>query len=187
MKTRFLRFATTLFAACVLFAACEKDPEGEGNEEEVITTLQLTFTPTGGNPATFQFDDPDGPGGANPVQNPIALAANTTYNVSLQLLDKTKTPVANITTEVEEEGDAHRIYFAPSAGSNITVSGLNNDADGVPLGTTSTWTTGATATGTVKVTLRHYAGNPPGKETADPVNSNKSATDIEVTFVTTVQ
>ncbi|MGV3657714.1 MAG: hypothetical protein ACO1NX_07160, partial [Chitinophagaceae bacterium] len=126
-------------------------------------------------------------GGANPVQDAIVLAANKTYNVSLQLLDKTKTPAANITTEVEEEGDAHRIYYEPSAGSNITVSGLNNDADGVPLGTTSTWTTGAAAAGTVKVTLRHYGGNPPGKQAADPVNSNKSATDIEVTFVTTVQ
>lgn len=49
-------------------------------------------------------------------------------------------------------------------------------------GITSTWTTGAVATGTLKVTLRHYGGNPPGKAIGDDVNSPKSSTDIEVTF-----
>jgi predicted secreted protein len=107
--------------------------------------------------------------------------------VTLQLLNKTANPVADITTEIAAEAASHRFYYEPSAGSNITVNNLNNDAAGVPLGITSTWTTTAAATGTMKITLRHYPGNPPNKATADLVNSSKSSTDIEVTFDTRVQ
>jgi hypothetical protein len=87
---------------------------------------------------------------------------------------------------VEEENTAHRFYYEPGAGSNITVSNLDNDDDGMPLGITSTWTTGAAATGSIKVTLRHYPGTPPDKQAVDPVNSPKSGTDVEVTFVTDI-
>jgi hypothetical protein len=189
MKKHLLRFGLVLSAATLILSSCEKDKdEHEEHEEEVITTLQLTFVPVGGgNTATFKYDDPDGPGGNNPTIDQIVLAPNKTYNVSLQLLNKTANPVADITEEVEEEGQAHRFYFAPSAGSNITVANLNNDANGVALGTTSQWTTSAAATGSVRVTLRHYAGNPPNKAASDLVNSSKSATDIEVDFNTTVQ
>jgi hypothetical protein len=121
------------------------------------------------------------------VKDQVVLATNKTYNVTVQLLNKTVTPVEDITTQVAAEPGAHRFYYEPSAGSNISISGLNNDPAGVPLGITSVWTTTAAATGTVKVILRHYAGTPPNKETADPANSSKSSTDIDVTFDTRVQ
>jgi hypothetical protein len=189
MKKQFLKFSVLLFSASTLIlSSCGKDKVGEENDEEVITTMQLTFVPQGGgSTVTYKFDDPDGPGGAAPTKDQITLAVNKTYNVSLQLLNKTVNPVVDVTLEVAKEPQAHRFYYAPSSGSNITVSGLNNDPAGVPLGITSTWTTGAAATGTVKVTLRHYAGNPPNKAASDLVNSTKSSTDIEVDFNTRVQ
>lgn len=174
--------------AAFLLVSCSKDNDAEENEEEIITTLQLSFVPLGGGSTlTYQFEDPDGPGGANPVADPIDLAPNTSYAVSLQVWNRTVNPAEDITEEIAEESVAHRFYYEPSPGSNITVSNLNNDADGQPLGLVSTWGTGAAAIGTIKVTLRHYAGNPPNKLAEDPVNSPKSATDIEVQFSTRVQ
>jgi hypothetical protein len=189
MKKQLLKFSLLLFgASALLLSSCEKDDDGEENEEEVITTMQLTFVPVGsGATVTYKFDDPDGPGGAVATKDQIVLAPNKTYNVTLQLLNKTVTPAADITSEVAAEGQAHRFYYAPSGGSNITVSGLNNDAGGIPLGITSTWTTGAAATGTIRVVLRHYPGNPPNKAAADDVDNSKSSTDVEVVFDTRVQ
>jgi hypothetical protein len=189
MIKQLLKFGMLFFgASALLLSSCKKENEGEENEEEVITTMQLTFSPTsGGTALVYKFDDPDGPGGSNPTQDEIVLAPNTTYNVTIQLLNKTVNPAKDLTTELVEEAQSHRFYYEPSAGSNITVFNLNNDSDNNPLGITSSWTTGAEATGTVKVTLRHYAGNPPNKAADDPVTSSKSSTDAEVSFNTAVQ
>jgi hypothetical protein len=188
MKKQLLSISLLLLSACTLMlSSCKKDV-GEENQGEVITTMQLTFVPVGtGTTITYKFDDPDGPGGAVATKDQITLAANKTYNVTIQLLNKTLTPAVDMTLEIAAEPQAHRFYYQPSAGSNIAVSGLNNDPAGIPLGITSTWTTGAAATGTVKVTLRHYAGNPPGKAATDAVDSPKSSTDVEVDFDTRVQ
>ena len=177
-----------LGSATLFMTACEKEDGVEENEEEVITTMQLTFVPVGGGAtAVYKFEDQDGPGGANPTIDPIVLAPNKSYNVTLQLLNKSVNPAEDITLEVAEESASHRFYYTPTAGSNITVSNLNNDSNGSPLGITSTWVTTAAATGNVRITLRHYPGNPPNKETADPINSSKSSTDIEVDFTTRIQ
>jgi hypothetical protein len=171
-----------------IFSSCKKESNPETNDEEVITTMKLSFVPVGGGTTlTYQYDDADGPGGNAPVQDVIALSPSKSYQVSVKLLNKTVNPVEDITTEVQAESDAHRFYYEPSTGSNITVSQLDNDTNGVPLGVNGTWTSGAASTGTLKVTLRHYPGTPPGKETADPVNSSKSATDVEVVFNTSIQ
>ncbi len=177
------KLSLILLAAGSLFTSCKKSNGGEGNDEELITTIQLEFTPvSGGTPLTFSFRDLDGNGGNPPTQDVIELSANTTYNVSLILLNESVTPAENITTEVEEEAEAHRFYFTPSAGSTLTINNLNTDADAVPLGTTSTWAAGTVSSGTVNITLRHYPGTPADKQSSDPVNSPKSSTDVSVTF-----
>ena len=187
------KYLTTYLPAiailAVLFSSCLKEALEEENEEEVITTLKLTFVPEGGGTnLVYAFDDPDGPGGVLPTQDSIILAPNKNYNVTLQLLNRTLTPPEDITEEVAAEPEAHRFFYIVGAGSNIAVSGLDNDPDGVPLGITSTWTTTtAAATGTVKIVLRHYPGNPPDKAATDPVNSPKSSTDVEIDFITAVR
>jgi len=189
MKTQFTKIAFAAFLTTGLLTACSKDDDiVEENEEEVITTMKVTFTPAGGGSAvTYQYRDADGPGGDAPTQDEIVLSPSTSYNVSIQLLNETENPAEDVTEEVEEEATAHRFYYQPSAGSNITVSDLDNDPNGIPLGIHSTWTAGSVSTGNIKVTLRHYPGNPPGKAASDPIDSPKSGTDIEVTFVTKIQ
>jgi hypothetical protein len=188
MKKQLMKIALGILVFSTVISSCKKEDPVEPNDEEVITTMILTFAPVGGGTTlTYQFDDPDGAGGAAPTQNEIVLAPSKTYNVTVQLLNKTKTPPEDITTEVAAEADAHRFYYEPTAGSNILVTGLDNDGNGVPLGITSTWASGTVTTGKIKVTLRHYPGTPPGKAIADPVNSSKSTTDIEVEFNTKIQ
>jgi hypothetical protein len=189
MKKRLFKFAVAIAVSGTLFSACSKDDANEEeNDEELITTMKLNFVPVGGgSTVTYQFNDPDGPGGAAATQDEIVLAPSKTYNVTVQLLNASTNPPEDVTLEVKEEATAHRFYYAPASGSNITVSGFDNDSNGVPLGINSTWTTGAAATGKLQVILRHYPGNPPGKLTADLVTDSKSGTDIDVTFNTKIQ
>ncbi len=187
MKRNLSYLGFLILVSTLVLVSCKKD-KVEGNDEEVITTLQLTFTPNGGGaPLTFQYDDPDGPGGASPTKDEIVLSPSKTYAVTLTLLNKTANPVDNITTEIEAESDAHRFYFDHTLGGNLLISGLDVDPNGVPLGLSSSWTTAAAATGTTTITLRHYPGNPPNKAIGDLVNSSKSGTDIEVVFNTRIQ
>jgi hypothetical protein len=172
----------------VLFMACDKEIAEEENDNEVITTLELHFTePGGSSPLIYQFDDPDGfgSGSVSPVVDVIRLAPGKTYDVEFKLLNKTINPVEDITGEIEEESAAHRFYILPSAGSNITITNTGNDENGLPLALTSTWTTGTSATGSVRIVLRHYPDG--GKAADDPVDSPKSGTDVDTIFETSVE
>lgn len=182
---KILNILSFTLAAGLLFTSCLKSNAEEGNDNEIITTMEVHLTPTGGSEVVYKFDDPDGPGGNAAIQDVITLAASKTYAVKIVLLDKTKIPVVVITDEVLKEAIDHRFYFEPSPGSNIAVSGFDNDINGIPVGISSSWTTGAAANGNIKITLRHYENG--GKAAADPVSSTKSSTDAEVSFVTKIQ
>jgi hypothetical protein len=189
MKTK---LKTTIFLLMGFFlttnlTSCKKETITEENDEEIITTLTLKLTPVGGGPVlNFSYDDADGPGGNLPVKETITLAANKVYQMELIVLNKTTNPVTDITAEIVNEADAHRFYFTPAVSSNIMVNNLNTDANGIALGTSGTLTTTNAANGKLTVSLRHYPGNPPDKATADPVNSAKSVTDLEVEFDTLI-
>ncbi len=180
MKFRITILAFTVFTIAI--SGCKKTEIQEDNDEELITTMILKFTPTNGGASTsFTFDDPDGPGGLAPTLDSIRLTTNTFYNVELQLLNKTANPIQDITTELKAENKAHRFYYLPSA--NMMVGNLDEDDNGVSLGIKSTWVTGGSAgTGSIIVILRHYANNPPNKLQADNPSDPKSDTDIQVIF-----
>lgn len=183
MKKTLLQFAIPVVLLVLVSTGCKKDKE-EPNEEELITTVTLTFTETGGSGAvsTFVFRDIDGDGGTPPsVFQDIVLAPGKTYNMAMTLTNESISPAEDITGEISSEGGDHQFYFEP-AGANVTVSNLNTDGGGLPLGLTSTWTTGAVSNGTVKITLKHKPGI---KASGDPVT--KGDTDIELTWITRVQ
>ena len=188
MNRIFSTIGMACFASLLLFSSCKKDVAGEENDEEVITTLQLVFTPnSGGTPLIYKFEDADGPGGLAPVTDDIILQPETNYSVKLKLLNITTEPLTDITQEVMDESAAHRFYYNSTAGSNITISGFDLDDNGLPLGVSSVWETGEKAKGNVTVVLRHYPGFPPDKAEGDPVDSPKSSTDVMVTFNTIVE
>lgn len=174
-----------IICTMVLFSSCQKTKPGEGNDEELITTVILQFTPTGSPAFNFAYRDLDGAGGMPASIDTVRLQPNTTYQVKLQLLNEQETPAQDITTEIEGESAAHRFYFTASA--TISISDLNVDELGLPLGLQSTWATTIAAEGAATVTLRHYGGSPPDKLATDLVTSPKSATDVSVVFPMKVQ
>lgn len=182
-----LRRSTSLFSSVFLLATmllitgCDDDPEPV-NEEEVITTLNLTLTPNGGgNTVTLRFYDEDGDGSIQPqktVSGP--LAANKTYAGVITLLNETETPAGDITAEVKEEADDHLFCFTV-ANANLTVIATDKDSNNLPIGIETSWVTGAAGTGTIKVVLRHQ----PGVKTGNCPGTGDS--DIEVDFDVTIQ
>jgi hypothetical protein len=179
-----LKISFFLVAGSLLFSSCRKKSDDDDNEVELITTVNLTFTPVaGGSSRIFTFRDIDGEGGAAPtIFQDISLAPNTAYNMSLELLDETKTPPDNITEEVKKEDNEHQFYFVPAGGAAITISNLNADRNGLPLGVTSTWTTGAVSNGTVRIVLKHKPGN---KNAGDAITVGD--TDIDLAWPARIQ
>lgn len=172
MKKNFARLF--LFAALftLVFAACKKEknetPTENANEE--ITTLKLTFTnaANAADVVTATWKDLDGIAGAAPVIDKISLKANTTYTVATELLDERKNPADNITNEIEEEGDEHRVFhlFYATATAAVkdsittaaTVTVLDKDSRNLPIGLEISMATKAAFTGFLNVVVRHQPG-----------------------------
>jgi hypothetical protein len=157
----------------LFISSCTKDKivDPVVEEAEIITTAKLIFTENG-NVQTFTFSDPDGDGGKSPVKfDQIKLKANTKYTLDIELLDESKNPIENITSEIEAEKDEHLFVFTPSSSNILTYKYLDKDANNFNVGLKGEVTTGAKNTGKLKVQLRHQppVNNKPTKDgTATP-------------------
>jgi hypothetical protein len=136
----------------------------EDNEEEVITTVELTFTPQGGGTAlTFSWADPEDDG--SPVIDTIVLSDADDYDLTVRFLNELEEPAENITEEIEEEDDEHQVFIfgdaveGPGTGTNadklVTHAYDDTDGDGNPVGLSNTIVTDATGTGDFRLVLRH--------------------------------
>lgn len=180
MKKSMYLLSLLLVATLLLISSCGEDPEPV-NEEELITTVKLTFTPVGiaGNPQTFTWKDLDGDGPNQPVIQTISLLNNLTYAVSIELLNESETPIEDITVEIDEERAEHLFCFEPSNGLNLTINRTDTDGS-FEVGLESEWITGNASTGSVTIILKHQPGVKNG--TCDP-----GEVDVEVTFPVTTQ
>ena len=181
-----------------------ENPEGE-EENEVITTLVLTFTPVaGGDALEFSWADVENDG--NPVIDDIALSDADDYDVTVSFLNELEDPAEDITLEIQDEDDEHQIFFTgtavqgPATGTNASAvvehAYADADADGLPVGLDNTFTTLGTGSGELSVTLRHLP--PENGEAvkvsglADTVASDGFGAiggdnDVQVTFALDVQ
>lgn len=200
-ETDFIAAYALLLTAILSLTSCiDDDVPPEENEEETITNVTLTFTPTGGTgaPVTATWIDADGEGVGNPVLTPVALATNTTYTLTVDLTNAIDPAnPESITDEVEEEADERMFFFAwtdglfsdPTGDGNL---GADNRADvvnyeyrddaGLPLGLKTTWTTGSAATGTFQVVLKHQ---PDIKSATSDATAGES--DVDITWKITVR
>jgi len=129
----------------------------------------------------FSFQDLDGENGNPPVVQEGILSANTEYSGTLQLLNETVNPVDDITLEVEEEGQEHQFFFLDTDG-DMDVIYTDMDADGNPIGITSTLTTNDATIATLTIVLKHEPEKTAaGVQDGDITNAG-GETDIEVTF-----
>ena len=130
----------------------------------------------------------------------IVLDANTTYTLKIQLLNELLQLADegyNITAEVEEEGAEHQFFFgwtsglftSPTGDGNIG-AGQNNDPlnyededdNMLPIGLETTWTTGAPASGTFLVILKHQPDIKSG--TSDATDGES---DTDHTFIISIK
>ena len=189
MKKPFYLLLIVALSASI--SSCDKDDEPKcpviPNEEEVITTLTYTLTPSGGgDDVVLKFQDLDGDGGNAPVLTVEDLAANTTYSGVVELLNETETPAEDITLEVEEEGDEHQ-FFMSSTLAGLSVSYTDTDADGNPIGITTELITSDAGSGVLTVILRHEPNKGASGVSGGDITNAGGETDIEVDFDVNVQ
>ena len=186
MTKTFLAF-TFACSMALFFTACEKDDPEIPNEEELITTLNYTLTPQGGGDAIIlSFKDLDGEGGDTPTVTTGTLAANQTYTGRLELLNESESPAENITEEIEAEDEEHQFFFESTL-SDLTVTYNDQDADGNPIGLSSTLKTGDATTGNLVITLIHEPEKSAAGVSTGDIDNASGTIDLEVTFPVNVQ
>ena len=183
MLKRYL-FLSFLAIIALLIASCSKSSIDAVDENELITTVKLSFT-AGGTTQTFSYSDPDGDGGNAPIINDISLKANTTYTLIIELFDESKSPIINITDEVSANRDEHLFIYTPSPSTLLTYTYGDKDSRNFNVGLTGSVKTGAAATGKLKVQLRHQ---PPigGKASKDGTLAPGSD-DVNIDFNVVIQ
>ncbi len=179
-------FKVSIFS--VLLVSCINDIEPEiPNEEELITTMELHFTPeNGGDSKQFLFQDIDGDGGNEPLIVGDTLEANTRYLVSVFLYNEQYTPTLNITEEVEEEGAEHQ-FFYQSENQSLTFEYNDSDENGDPIGLYFICETSTTTEEVLTVTLRHEPDKNGLNVAEGNIENAGGETDIQVNFPCYVQ
>jgi len=177
-----------MFLMLSVFTACDSDDPEPVNEEELITTVELTFTNDNdaSDVVSASFTDIDGEGGNDPIIDNISLMANATYTLTVRFLNEEETPAEDITEEVEEEDEDHQVFYV-ATGAEFTYAYGDQDSNQNPLGLTGTVTTGAASNGTLQVILIHEPNKTAaGVRDGDPTNAGIES-DIDVTFNLSIQ
>ena len=174
-----------LMAFAFSFTSCKDDdvitPPDE-NEEELITTVELTFDNKNAatDIRTFKFADSDGEGGNAPTtMDTIRLNANSEYRLTVKFLDESdSSDVEDITEEVSEEANEHLVCYTLTAGGSVLAT--DKDGNDLPLGLVADVTTFDAADGTFLIRLKHQPGIKTGA-------CDLGETDVEVDFVLEVE
>lgn len=171
---------------CVIFVtSCDSDDPEIPNEEELITTVTVTFTPNDTKEETVEviYEDLDGDGGVVATITSGTLVSNMEYSTSIELLNEQESPADDITEEVEEESDEHQFFFVIEDTLDATFSYDDEDSDGNPVGLSTTWVTGEASNGTITVILRHEPTKPNDGTPSDAGGES----DIEIEFEFTIE
>lgn len=179
----------SLLLAVTVISSCDDDDPEPVNEEELITTVRVTFTnqANASDVQTALFVDTDGEGGNAPVITNPTLSANSTYDVSIEFLNDSETPAEDITEEVAEEDYEHQVFYVVGSGLNLTYTYNDEDRDGNPLGLSGTAAATGASNGTLTVLLLHEPDkSASGVADGNPANAG-GETDVEVTFNVTIQ
>ncbi len=174
-------------ASLLCLSSCDDDDPVIPNDEELITTLTYTLSPTnGGADVVLSFSDLDGDGGNPPIITGGTLANNTTYTGTLALSNESESPAEDITAEIRAESEDHQFFFS-DAGTNITIEYADEDPAGNPVGLITDVSTGDADVDVLTITLRHLPEKTASGVAAGDITNAGGETDIEVTFQVIVQ
>lgn len=183
-KLQVLSFA---FLSVLITTSCSNDDNPPVNEEELITTVAVTFT-GGGQTITFTSRDLDGNGPNDPVitQTVGNLQNGVTYTGSVSFLNELENPAEDITEEVAEEAEDHQVFYQIT--NNLgTFAYTDLDADAKPIGLTFNFTANNSGTGDLVVTLKHLPNKSANGVASGDITNAGGETDATVTFPLIVQ
>ncbi|WP_029209417.1 hypothetical protein [Aquimarina agarilytica] len=183
------KIALALCSLSIAFTSCGDDDDNNAvkpdpvvpNQEEVITNINFTLTPTTGTPVVLKFEDLDGDGGNAPTITGGTLKANTTYTGVLELLNNQNGKSENVTEEIIEEDEDHQLFYASSI-KGVTIAYTDKDADNNPLGITTTVTTGDAGMGNINLKLRHQPNKSAEGVKEGKIGNAGGVTEADVTF-----
>ncbi|GLB51900.1 hypothetical protein NBRC110019_09390 [Neptunitalea chrysea] len=157
------------------------------NEEEVITTMNVTLT-NGSQVITLQSQDLDGDGPNDPVLTVSGnLAANTTYSGVIELLNETESPAEDVTEEVADENTDHQFFFITGGSAIASTSYSDTDDDGKPLGIDFSLVTGSAGTASLTITLIHQPDKDASGVSDGDITNAGGETDFTATYAITVE
>lgn len=163
-----MKAALALLSLGLITISCDNDDDNPVavNEEEVITTMNITLT-AAGNTVTLSSRDLDGDGPNVPeISVSGNLMANQVYAGTIVLLNETESPTEDKTLEIAEEDEEHQFFFNVS-GALTGFDYDDEDGNGNPVGLSFILNTGAAGNGTLQVTLRHEPKKPNDGTLAD--------------------
>ncbi|CAM2747351.1 hypothetical protein SAMN05444143_101357 [Flavobacterium succinicans] len=189
---RFLRQAFAFLSSVLLVGCTTDDPIVPVNEVEFITTVRLVFTPeNGGKNVVLEFKDLDGEGANAPIVTvSSAFEKAKTYNGVITFKNELVNPAIDITREIVQEALEHQMFYQTTGNLNpltYATTQSNLDTKGKPLGLHSVFKTTGSATGVLRVTLKHGPNKgAPNVANGDITNAG-GATDAQVDFNITVE
>jgi hypothetical protein len=191
-KMKNLKITTLALVALLALSSCSKDDTPPVNEEELITTVTVVFTPQGGGTSiTLQYKDLDGDGPNAPLTTVSGnFAQSKTYDGAVTFKNEAANPIEEITPEIIAEGVDHQLFYEKTGTLNAFTYGTassNFDVNGKPIGLQSIFTTTGAASGTLKITLKHLPNKSGVNVAAGDITNAFGNTDVEVVFNLTVQ
>lgn len=157
------------------------------NEEELITTVNVTLTNKSDNKdiVTLKYKDIDGEEGPGDPDIEVSgpITANAVYDGKIEFLNESGKETEDITEEVKKEGDEHQVFYVIKK-DIASVKYTDEDNDKRPIGLEFELTAADTAStdGGVVIILKHEPKkDAEGVEDGDIKNAG-GETDIEVEF-----
>ncbi|TKD66157.1 type 1 periplasmic binding fold superfamily protein [Flavobacterium sp. ASW18X] len=153
-----IKFLSILATTAVLFS-CSDDDDADTpeliNDEETITTMNITLTPQGGGDVVeFTYVDLDGDGPNAPEVSAPDLAGGITYVGSIELLNESEEDPEDITEEIMEEDEEHQLIFETTGSLNSVVV-TDVDGNNNPVGLAFTLETLTAGAASLTVYLKH--------------------------------
>ena len=190
MKKQILLLPFLIIA--LIFTGCSDDDDTTTpdpvNEQEVITTVEVTLTATDGTDYVLSWEDIDGDGPGEAVINGATMPSGT-YSGDIQIYNKTVDPSDDeyvVTTEILEEDLDHQFFFSAGTGLNVTTTYTDMDSASNPIGQQFSMTA-TSGSGDFNVVLLHEPDkNAAGVPGGDMTNA-AGDTDVDITFPIVIQ
>ena len=181
---KLLNMRKLLVFLCILSISfsCKKEDLEPVDDNELITTVDLTFTDSNKKVNTFSFQDKDGDAKTPPEKfDKIVLDKNMNYSLEINVYDETKNPKANITEQIKLESDVHLFVFKIDPASLFSLKAIDKDKNGLPIGLLSSGSTQNTVgSGKLNLVLKHQP--PINGKAVKTGNEAGGSSDIDLVF-----